>query len=104
MATPVGLIINHNDLRESYVIFSDPEYVPDILKLIDTPQGVGTHMNLTFDRPRGGIISIITKLLEDKALEDGEEYGYIPMEAEGSPQASIPKEGATCNSCIGRKY
>ena len=91
--TPVGLILNHNDPMECFVIFSDPGYVPDILRLVDTPQWVGTHMNLTLDRPRGEIISIITKLLEDKALEEGEEYAYIPMEAEGSPQASTPKKG-----------
>ena len=45
IATPVGLILNHNDPRECFVIFSDPEYVPEILKLIDTPQWVGTHIN-----------------------------------------------------------
>ena len=73
IATPVGLILNHNDPMESFVIFSDPEYVPEILKLIDTPQWVGTHMNLTLDRPREEKFPIIAKLLEDKALEDGEE-------------------------------
>ena len=51
IATPVGLILNHNYPRECFVIFSDPEYVPEILKLIDTPQWVGTHMNVTLDRP-----------------------------------------------------
>ena len=91
IATPVGLILNHNDPRECFVIFSDPEYVPEILKLIDTPQWVGTHMNLTLDRPRGEIIPIIAKLLEDRALEDGEEFENIPLEAEGSPQFSTPK-------------
>ena len=65
IATPVGLILNYNDPRECYVIFSDPEYVPEILKLIDTLQWVGTHMNLTLDKPRGEIIPIIAKLLED---------------------------------------
>ena len=94
IATPVGLILKHNDPRECFVIFSDPEYVPEILQLIDTPQWVGTHMNLTLDRPRGEIIPIIAKLLEDKALEDGEEYEYILiMEAEGSPKFSTPKKG-----------
>ena len=83
IATQVGLILNHNDPRECFVIFSYPEYVPEILKLIDTPQWVDTHMNLTLDKPRGEIIPIIAKLLEDKALEDGEEYEYIPMEVEG---------------------
>ena len=90
LATPVGLVLNHINPREWFVIFSDPEYVPDILKLIDTPQWVGTHMNLTWDRPRMEVIPIIAKLLEDKALEEGEEYEYIPMEAEGSPHFSTP--------------
>ena len=93
IGTPVGLILNHSDPRECFVIFSDPEYVPEIYPLIDTPQWMGTHMDLTLDRPREEIIPIIAKLLEDKALEDGEEYEYIPMEAEGSPKFSTPKKG-----------
>ena len=82
-ATPEGLILNHNDPRECFVISSNPEYVPEILQLIDTPQGVGTHMNLTLDRPMREVIPIIAKLLEDKALEDGEEYEYIPWKQRG---------------------
>ena len=93
LATPVGLVLNHNNPRECFVIFSDPEYVPDILKLVDTPQWVGTYMNLTLDRPRMEVIPIIAKLLEEKALEEGEEYAYIPMEVEGSPHFSTPKKG-----------
>ena len=93
IATPTGLILNHTDPRECYVIFPYPEYVPDILKLIETPQCSVTHIHLTFDRPRREIISIIAKLLEDKALEAGEEYEYIPIEADGSPQFSTPKKG-----------
>ena len=89
IATPVGVILNHNNSREC----SDPEYVSEVLQLIDTPQWVGFHMNLTLDRPKGEIFPIIAKLLEDKALEDGEEYEYIPMEAEGSLQFSTPKKG-----------
>ena len=49
-------------------------------------------MNLTLDRPMGEVMPIIAKLLEDKALEDGEEYEYIPMEEEGSPKFSTPKK------------
>ena len=37
-------------------------------------------MNLTVDRPRVEIISIIAKLLEDKSLEEGEENECIPIE------------------------
>ena len=93
IATPTGLILNYNDPRGCYVIFPDAEYVPDIFKLIETPQWVGTHMHLTLERPWREIISIIAKLLEDKALEDGEEYEYIPIEAIGSPQFPTPKKG-----------
>ena len=93
LATPVGLVLNHINPRECFVIFSDPEYVPDILKLVDTPKWVGTHMNVTLDRPRMELIPIIGKFLEDKALEEGEDFEYIPMEAQGSPHSSTPEKG-----------
>ena len=83
VASPAGLILNHNDPRECYVILPDSEYAADILKLIEDPQLVGTHMHLTLDRPKKEIISIVAKLLEDKALEEGEKYEYISIEAEG---------------------
>ena len=53
IASPTGLILNHNDPRKYYVIFSDFEYVPDILKLIENPQWVGTCMHLPWIGPRG---------------------------------------------------
>ena len=87
------MVLDNKNPRECFVIFPDPEYVPDILRLVDTPQGVGTHMILTLDKPKMEIIPIITKLLEDKALEEGEEYEYIPMEVEGSSPFSTPKKG-----------
>ena len=93
IAPPTGLILNHNDPRECYLIFPDSEYVPNILKLIENAQWVGTHMHLTLDRPKREIISIIAKLLEEIPLEDGEEYEYIPIEAEESPPFSTPKKG-----------
>ena len=49
LATPVGLVLNHNNPRECFIIFPDSANVPDILRLADTPQWVGTHMNLTLD-------------------------------------------------------
>ena len=95
VAKPVGLVLNHNNPSEFFVIFPNSESVSDILKLEDTPKWVGTHMNLTVDRPTVEIISIITKLLEDKALEEGEEYEFIPIEefvAKGSAHFSTPKK------------
>ena len=95
VAKPVGLVLNPKDPRKSFVIFPDSEYVSDILKLADTPKWVGTHMNLTIDRPRVEVIPIIVKLLEDKALEEGKEYEYIPIKelvAKGSAQFSTPRK------------
>ena len=93
--SPTGLILNHSNPRECYVIFPDSEHVPDILKLVEDPQWVGTHMHFTLDSPRKDIISIVAKLLEGKALEEGEEFEYIPIEVEGAegPQFSTPKKG-----------
>ena len=70
--------------------------MPDILKLADTLKWVGTHMSLTINRPRVEVIPIIFKLLEDRALEEGEEYQFIPIEVEaakGSAQFSTPRKG-----------
>ena len=39
IASPTGLILNHSDPRECYVIFPDSEHVPDILKLVEDPSG-----------------------------------------------------------------
>ena len=95
IASPIGLILNKSDQRECYVIFPESGYIPEILKLVVNPQWVGTHMHLTLDRPRKGIISIVAKLLEGQALEEGEEFEYIPVEIEGAvgPQFSTPKKG-----------
>ena len=82
IASPKGLILNKSDPGECFVIFPESGYIPEILKLVEDPQWVGTHMHLTLDRPRKGIISIVTKLLEGQALEEGEEFEYIPVESE----------------------
>ena len=95
VAKPVGLVLNHNNHRECFVIFPNSESMPEILKLADTPMWVDTHMNLTVDRPRVEIIPIIAKLLEDKALEEGEEYEFIPIEEfveKGAVHFSTPKD------------
>ena len=96
IAKPLGLIMSHNNPRECFVIFPNSESASDIRKLAYTPKWVGTHMNLTVDRPRVEIMPFIAKLLEDKALEEGEEYEFIPIEefeAKGSAHFSTPKKG-----------
>ena len=77
VAKQTGLILHYNNPRECFVISPYSESVPDILKLADTPKWVGTHMNLTVDRPQLEIIPITAKLMENKALEEGKEYEFF---------------------------
>ena len=41
ITSPIGLILNHSNPRECYVIFPESGYVPDILKLVEDPQWGG---------------------------------------------------------------
>ena len=52
-------------------------------------------MQLGLYKPKSSVIHIVHKLLQDKALEEGEEYEYIPikpLDPRGSGQHSIPKK------------
>ena len=63
----------------------------------ENPSWVGAHMQLVLHRPQADIFPIVTKLLQDRALEEGEEYEYIPIEplepkgAGGPGKHSTPK-------------
>ena len=84
---PVGLILNHNDTTECHVLFFPAAPMADIFNLIENPSWVGTHMKLGLYKPQASIFQIVSKLLQDKALEEGEEYEYIfikPMDPTGS--------------------
>ena len=56
-------------------------------------------MQLVLHRPQADIFPIVTKLLQEKALQEGEEYEYIPIEplepkdAGGPGNSLLPKEG-----------
>ena len=63
IATPTGFVLNKGDPRECYVVFPDPGYIPEILKLLDDPKWVGKHMHLTLERSRKEILPIVAKLL-----------------------------------------
>ena len=55
-------------------------------------------MQLAIRKPHLSILPIVSKLLEDKTLEEGEEYEYIPIEplepngAGGLETHSTPKK------------
>ena len=76
---PVGLILNHNDPTECHVLFSPAAPMSDIFNLTENPSWVGTHVKLRLHKPQTSILQILSKLLQDKALEEGEEYDYIPI-------------------------
>ena len=68
----------------------------DIFNLGETSSWVGTHMQLVLHRPQASIFQIVSKLLQDKALEEGEEYEYVPiepMDPRGPGKHSTPKKG-----------
>ena len=76
---PVELILNH-DSSECFVLFPSVAPMQDIYNLNKSPSWVGAPMQLTIQKPHPSILPIVTKLLADKALEEGEEYEYIPIE------------------------
>ena len=73
IATPRGFVLNKGDPRECYIVFPEPGYIPEILKLLDDPQWVGKHMHLTLERPRKEILLIVAKLLGNQPLDKGED-------------------------------
>ena len=92
------LILNHSDPSECFVLFPMTVPIQDIYNLNKNPSWVGVPMQLTIHKPRSIILSIALRLLEDKALEEGEEFEFIPIEAQepkgaGGPDThSTPKE------------
>ena len=74
---PVGLVLNHKDPLECYVLFPPAAPMQDIARLVEDPSWVGTPLQLGIHKQPSGMLTIVSKLLQDKALEEGEEYEYI---------------------------
>ena len=70
---PVGLILNHDDPTECHVLFPSAAPMQDIFNLIENPTWVETHMMLGLHKPQASIFQIVSKFLQEKALEEGEE-------------------------------
>ena len=100
IATPTGFVLNRGDLRECYVIFPEPGYIPEILKLLDDPKWVGKHMHLTLQRPKKEILPIVAKLLGGQPLDKGEDFDYFPVEQdlEGATNFYSQKGRGPCYS------
>ena len=97
---PEGLILNHSDPSECFVLFTTTAPITEIYNLNDESSWVGAPMLLSVRQPCASIYNIVNKLLEDKALEEGEEYEFIPVEpeekkgTEGPQPHSAPKKKA----------
>ena len=90
-----GLVLNHKDSSECYVLFPPAVPMQEIAKLEEDPSWVGTSMQLSLHKPSLSMFTIVSKLLHDKALEEGEEYEYIPIQPldPGDPGAhSTPRK------------
>ena len=100
ISCPERLILNHSDPFECFVLFATTAPITEIYSLNEEPSWVGTSMLLSVRQPCASIYSIVSKLLENKALEEGEEYEFIPIEpekqkgAEGPQPHSTPKKKA----------
>ena len=55
----------------------------DIYSLNESPSWWGLLCSWQSKKPHPSILPIVTKLLEDKALEEGKEYEYISIEPLG---------------------
>ena len=69
---PEGFILNHSDPSECFVLFSTTAPISEIYGLNEEPSWVGAPMLLSVRQPYASMYSIISKLLENKALEEGE--------------------------------
>ena len=69
------------------MLFPSAAPMLDNYSLNESPSLVGPPMQLTIKKQHLSILPVVTKLLEDKALEEGEEYEYIliePLEPKGA--------------------
>ena len=67
----------------------------EIIGLAEDPAWVGSSMQLGLHKPSSSMLTIVSKLLQDKALEEGEEYEYIPiqpLDPGGPGKHSTPKK------------
>ena len=92
---PEGLILNHSDPSECFVLFSTTAPISEIYSLNEEPSWVGAPMLLSVRQPHTSTYSIVNKLLEGKALEEGEEYEFIPIEPEEKKGAEGPQPHST---------
>ena len=68
---PLGLILNHNDPLECYVLFPPATSMQEIVKLTENPSWVGMSMQLGLHKPSSCMLAIASRLLPGKGLREG---------------------------------
>ena len=68
---PEGLILNHSDPSECYVLFAQTAPMSQICGLNKKSSWVGAPMLLSVRQPPASIYNIVNTLLENKTLEEG---------------------------------
>ena len=76
---PEGLVLNNNDSLECFVLFPSAAPMQDIIDLPENPTWVGASMQLGLHKPKSGMLTIVSKLIQGKDPKEGEEYEYIPI-------------------------
>ena len=97
MIRPVGLVLNHKNPLECYVLFPPTAPMQEIARLAEDLSRLGTTMQLGLHKPPSGMLTIVSKLLQDKALGEGEEYEYIsiyPLDPGDPVDHSTPRKKA----------
>ena len=75
---PEGVILNLSDPSECYVLFPSTAPMEEIFNLNKESSLVGAPMLLTIRQPPSSALNIVTKLLENKPLEEGENMNLSP--------------------------
>ena len=89
---PLRLILNNNDPLECFVLFPPAAPMQDIINLPENPSWVGTSMHLGLHKPKSGMLTTTSKLLQGKDLKEGEEYEYISIQTLDPEDHSTPKK------------
>ena len=92
---PEGVILNHSDPSECYVLFPSTAPMEEIYHLNKESSWVGASMLLTIRQPPSSALNVVNKLLEHKPLEEGEKYELLPIEPEGRRGAEGPQPHST---------
>ena len=61
---PVGLVLNHKNPLECYVLFHPATPMQDIARLVKDPSWVGTSLQLGLHKPQSSMLTIVSKLLQ----------------------------------------